>query len=46
MSTATRATDPTLPITVLWPIRDDNVYGHWLIPGDWTRGHRAAACGS
>jgi len=30
------------PITVLWPIRDDNVYEHWLVPGDWTRGQAIA----
>lgn len=34
----TRATDPTLPITVVWPERDNGSFLHWLIPGNWTRG--------
>lgn len=42
MTTATRFTDPTLPLTVLDPIRDDNVYRLWLVPGDWTRGRALA----
>lgn len=39
---ATRATDPTIPITVLWPIRGDNTIALWLVPGDWTRGRATA----
>lgn len=42
MTPATRVTDPTLPISVQWPIRDDNVYTLWLAPGDWTRGRAFA----
>lgn len=38
----TRMTDPTLPISVRDPIRDDNPHPLWLVPGDWTRGRALA----
>lgn len=40
--TVTRATDPTLPLTVVWPIKDDNPIPLWLVPGDWSRGRAIA----
>lgn len=38
----TRATDPTMPLSIYDPIRDDNVYELWLVPGDWARGKALA----
>lgn len=41
-SAPTRASDPTLPITVVWPQRDDAPFLHWLVPGNWSRGKALA----
>lgn len=38
----TRATDPTLPITLYDPIYDDNPILLALVPGDWPRGRAFA----
>lgn len=41
-SPGTLSQDVRRPISVMWPIRDDNPIPLWLVPGDWTRGRALA----